>query len=1485
MQYLPPNHNFEQPDDLVRDDLDSVSGLEALATYPEFYKWFVQRKKNELVNPRFVGISEIVLPRSSLIHFFPKNPEDLGPSNSEAFISNFPEQVFIDFVTKFEPVIGSGRSVAMEINKVIKGYRASHYNYNWTRDIGTVYNKDKVLIVKNYGLVEKLWLPRPTMFVNFERHYNRYNMLMEHVNEEAEKNKRKQYLRVDLPMHMPAFLNLMADYDHYVESFKEGLPHATNQTVRSTKAESSYWLMDMMAYLLGDYEYSLFNKLTPAAVESFHLIFVFNSRSLIIHLGTLKSWLDELSDNKWLEKKAAEREKALAKAEKDGKPLKEEHQSDRAEHPKRLNVTKRVYLALMNLTRGGVSEEEVVKEEAKDEAGKGTSEDPNLAEGAKGTSQGEGKKSDQRRDQSVSGKDAPVAAPNDSGSILDVFTNHEGANNGPDETSGTQGDRGDTESHEEWTAAVDDSLLEQETVVAETSVAKDPFPTPESGVEAALRERAAEGVLTVAEQAFFMRKAEKYKTIKMDNGQTLEEFIKIKPEELKALKSDATIVGDFPVIMDESMLQSRAKVLKSGYVEKFLHKDTVKMFIAIQNAGIAMNDFKHEVVTGVEGTYDVYNIQLHPVNGDQTTHPIRIPRVQADGSFMVDGVKTHLQLQRMEIPIRKINRFKVALTSYYDRKLMVSRSQKVVDDLSIWMTKQIMAKPATALTYNRGISWTGKLEAPRLYSILANKFQWITSGDYTLDFRIDKLLADHPEFKKYTKPDSFLIGVKDGKPIVLDGYGNLSLGDAEFNTLEGLLGINTSKAPTEYAVINIGGYLFPMGVVLCFYFGIDELIKVTKATTRTVPMGTRPKLSEDEYAIAFNDEYLIFNRREKVPALIFGGMPKLNNISNFSRSDLNNKGIWGPLMGDAKVKPTHFQEMKNLYDLFIDPITKEELARLGYADSFHHLLIDAVKLLERDQTKHEVELEEQRIVGYERFAGHLYRELIKAVRMYRNKGKGRKQKIDLNPEAVIMSILTDTSVNLVEEVNPIHQLKDQEEVTFGGVGGRSEITMVQRARVQLASYKGVISEANKDSGKVGFVTYLTSDPRIDDYRGNIALKEKTSLTGLNSVTGNLAFGMSRDDPKRGMFTSTQASQAVSAANYSPNITRTGYEYMIAHRTSELYSKVAKEEGKVTAVTDDMLEITYKDNTVETYPLGLAIGEASGEYHRHTRVTDLKVGDKFKKGEVVGWDEQWFARDPFCPGQVAWKAGRMVRIALVEDQDTYEDSIAISKELAMESVTPFIKVKRFSIDAEQIINWKVKVGDSVDYDAILCEVEDDHLGDEGGKSDNTLMEDVNRLGIKQVRSNHHGKVIKIDVIYNSPKEGMSDGVAKFIAQSDKERKRKSAIDGSGVESGSVTNSLNVNKPVLSPGKVLFTVSIESMDPSTTADKYVIGNQMKGTVGSIFSKPLMTKDGRRIDVKSSFKGMFNRMVLSLRDKLGSNELAIQFTQLAVKVYRGK
>lgn len=354
-------------------------------------------------------------------------------------------------------------------------------------------------------------------------------------------------------------------------------------------------------------------------------------------------------------------------------------------------------------------------------------------------------------------------------------------------------------------------------------------------------------------------------------------------------------------------------------------------------------------------------------------------------------------------------------------------------------------------------------------------------------------------------------------------------------------------------------------------------------------------------------------------------------------------------------------------------------------------------------------------------------------------------------------------------------------------------------------------------------------------------------------------------------------------NYETVTLRSGYENVVAHRTSELYSKIAKDDGKVTELVDDCITVTYNDGTTDKYPLGLVIGVASGEYHRHTRVTDLKVGDTFEAGSVIGWDDNWFGRDPFCPGQVAIKMGKMCRIALVEDQDVYEDSVAVSKELAMESLTPFIKMNRFLLDVTYVLDMKVKVGDIVEQDAILCNIEEPHLVD--GEIQSGFMEEVNKLGIKQIRAKHHGKIIGIEVEYNSTIDKMSESIAKFIVKKDRERKRASDIVGGGIKNGAINNAFNVNRPILNPDKALVKIFIESMESTTTADKYVLGNQMKATVGRIMDKPLMTKSGLVVDIKASFKGMFNRMVLSFRNKLITNEAGYQFTKMALDVYKGK
>lgn len=1424
--------------------------------YSQFFLKFVLRKKSDLINPNYHYLADMVLPRESVIHYLPQTPEELGPSTEEPLIGSYPDGVNIFFNRRFEAAIGKVRPTAFNVAQAITAYRKSHYKYQWARNLPSYLSRKKELLVNNLSLGQHLYRYTFTRFTQFEKAYNQLYTAIDSVKAMTEETQREQYLRIELPPSLPDYRQMLNSVQHYRKAFdNEGKYTGTsNQAVAPFKGYGCYWIMDWYLFLIGEDKLSLFGRLNENELEKLHIIFSFNGLSLIINLGLVKKWLTELND-------------------KEGKVT-----------PLRINAAKRFLLTMRNLIAGGALPGGVTEENETTEDQKAEGKSGKVSNVVSEPEQASGKSEEGNDDQEKTLLDDSESEEiNDqSVTMLDLFLDNKKTVSRPDEPETSEGGGGTDEDYpEEWTSPVDDELLYNPDTEALGVSEKNIFVSPESGVDRALEQRAKAGNLTLAEQKFFQQKAQSYKHIKMDNGESLGSFVKIDEKVLRKLQDN--VAPPMLGIIDNSQLDSRATHLKKDYPGLFLDRDVAGMVLNIQNSGIALTDFKKETIVNAESAFDVYTMSVHPVDGSPTTRTFRLPKVDEDATFTIDGVKQHLQIQRMEIPIRKISNTKVALTSYYDRKLMVSRSQKVVDDYGWWLVKQITLLGENGkIDVSRNNVFDPTWKTPSTFSALAKRFRLIKTKDFTFNFDLVRLMGSEEKAAKAAKPDSVPVG-KDGEFFLyMDGMGNIYRGKELLGTFESLLGISTAKAPVEVVNMNVNGYPFPIGVVLCYYFGIDELLKVIQADYRVVPAGEKVLLTEDEYVVSFNDEHLIFNRRDRLTSLIMGGLRKVNNLASFSRYDLNNKGVWVPAMADKRVKPGHFEEMRLVFDMFIDPITKAELVKRGYPTEMHYLLIEAVKMLKTDDTRHEIEITEQRFVGYERFAGRAYSEFVKAIRQYRNKGTDRRHTFDLNPEAVMMGILTDTSVNLVEEVNPIHEIKEQEVVTFGGTGGRSETTMVRRTRGQQENYAGIISEAGKDSGKVGFVSYLTSNPKISDYRGNVDLSIPDTSSGIGSVTAGLCYGTSSDDPKRALFSGVQQSQGVSAINYQTNWLRTGDELVIAHRTSELYSKPAKKAGKVTKLDKYGLVVEYDDGSIDSYPLGLKIGEASGEFHRHTRVTDLKVGDVFKKGEILGWDKMFFERDLLNPRQVSWKCGVMARIAFVENQYTFEDSIEISAEFAEKTKTPYLKKREFNVSFEQSIGLRVSVGDHVEYDSILCSIEEPHTS---GLQEDSGFLGLDELGIKQIKSIHHGEVVYFEVKYNGEIEDMSESLQTFIKRCDRERMMIEKVTGNGIKNGNVGGNTSIKETSVEPGNVNIKVFVDDLNASETADKFVIGNQMKGTAGNVMQRIIKTLDGRIVDLRFSFKSMFNRMVLSLRDKMGLNEVNAAVTKKAINIFRGK
>lgn len=80
-------------------------------------------------------------------------------------------------------------------------------------------------------------------------------------------------------------------------------------------------------------------------------------------------------------------------------------------------------------------------------------------------------------------------------------------------------------------------------------------------------------------------------------------------------------------------------------------------------------------------------------------------------------------------------------------------------------------------------------------------------------------------------------------------------------------------------------------------------------------------------------------------------------------------------------------------------------------------------------------------------------------------------------------------------------------------------------------------------------------------------------------------------------------------------------------------------------------------------------------------------------------------------------------------------------------------------------------------------------------------------------------------------------------------------------------------------------VEQILESTTSDKLVYGNQMKGTIGYIYPFDIKTLDGRIVHSIFSTKSLLARMVLSMRDKLSVNELNNVYTNRLVERIEGE
>jgi hypothetical protein len=344
----------------------------------------------------------------------------------------------------------------------------------------------------------------------------------------------------------------------------------------------------------------------------------------------------------------------------------------------------------------------------------------------------------------------------------------------------------------------------------------------------------------------------------------------------------------------------------------------------------------------------------------------------------------------------------------------------------------------------------------------------------------------------------------------------------DLGTVESLCGIEISpdSTPMYMAEMKIYSKTIPVGFALAYLLGLEGFLQVLGVTPRRVLVGERLNLSSDEYVVRFKNESLVFKRDDVLVGMMMSGFNLYHSvIRNYDIELFNQRDVYAAVLERAGVGARYVRELDALNTLFIDPITEDLLKWMKEPLTFTGLLVRATEMLLTNQVKvrredadHLVEGLE-RVRGYERVAGVVYEVLSKAIRSYTTRSATGRASVTVNPNDTINAIVQDPTNSPVNNINPIHSLREREVITFGGRGGRSRRAMVANTRLFTDEDMGFISEGTVDSGDVAIITYLSPNANLTSVRGTVRMYDgdRDGASSLFSTAGLLSFGADGDD--------------------------------------------------------------------------------------------------------------------------------------------------------------------------------------------------------------------------------------------------------------------------------------------------------------------------------------------------------------------------------------
>ena len=783
-----------------------------------------------------------------------------------------------------------------------------------------------------------------------------------------------------------------------------------------------------------------------------------------------------------------------------------------------------------------------------------------------------------------------------------------------------------------------------------------------------------------------------------------------------------------------------------------------------------------------------YTVEMEGSDGKRFTIKFDIPKFVNNRFMRVRGNDKVIAGQLFNLPCTKTDNDTVQVVSNYS-KIMISRygatgksypaSDRLIKALNSYDGRDIKK----SLGDNRRTC--DKYELPVDYIDLAMQYNWIETKKYKFYFDQDYL------HNNFTVDNSLGIpfGVnKETNTLIYIPYGEMAaeyIANAIMMDSPGLLEVYNSKKPANkhtYSRASIMSNKIPLIVVLGNSVPFTDILK--RANIKWNFSDKRVKYDPDKQGmIRFADGYFIYTLTYSSSMLLNGLMDC--DTESYEFVDLNKKSTWldyldnfgGRILADG---------LDNFYELFLDPITKEVCKDCGVPDNYIDLLIYANSLLPDNKYIKHTDLSSNRYRTSEIVAGHLYQVLAKEYQVYRGKNKNSRQKVgfSIKKSAVIDQIFTNPVMSDLSSMSPLLEIEANNSATFKGLSGlNAERAYSLDKRTYDESMIGKLALSTGFSTNVGINRQTTMDMDIAGKRGYIKNTDPDtkSLTKRFSITEAVTpFGSTRDDPFRSAMTYIQTSKHSMPTNKGmPLLVTNGADEAMTYMSSENYIIRAEMDGTVEElIPDDHMIVKYSNGKGKYISLKDEIRKNSdgGFFITIKFTTDKKQGSKFKKEDILAWDNKSFSNRNGETNNLAYDVGVLAYVAIMSTDEGFEDSTAISQWLSEALGSEVVAQSDVELGAKTNIYNIVKVGQSIQEGDPLI-IFQNNFDEEDANillkniTDQDFVSDLGRIRIK---AKYTGIIEDIKIYRTCEDSELSDSLKKLVAQYDKGIKNKKAL---------------------------------------------------------------------------------------------------------------